>query len=85
MDIDIENIKAQIALCVTKKRADFVRILDQCDIKGTQPGESCTLQVIDYSTGEWAGCDSIYSLSGWYVFIRKELGYDGSIRLAVAA
>jgi hypothetical protein len=55
---------------------------------GTPWGKSCTLQVMDYITGEWVSFSpdgkGVFGLAHWYGLIRSGLAWDGPVRLAVA-
>ena len=83
------DIKSMMALCKTKGWDDAVRLLDQSEVMGTPWGNACTMQVLDYMTGEWLQCTpggkAIYSIGHWYKLIRSELAWDGPVRLAVAS
>ena len=86
---NLAAIKSMMTLCEAKGWDDVVRLLDQSEVMGTAWGEACTMQVLDYDTGEWLQCTpdgkAIYSLGYWYELIRSELAWDGPVRLAVAA
>ena len=81
--------KAMMALCKSKGWDDCVRLLDQSEVMGKAWGECCTMQAMDYLTGEWMQCtpggNVFYSLSDWYALIRTVFEWDGPVRLAVAA
>ena len=86
---NMDDIKFMMALCKSKGWDDCVRLLDQSEVMGTPWGEACTMQVLDYMTGEWLQCTpdgkTMYSMTHWYKLIRSELAWDGPVRLAVAA
>lgn len=86
---DLVEIKSMIELCESKGLADAVRVLDQCEVMGTALGKACTMQVMDYITGEWMPCapggKHVNSLAYWYDLIRSELVWTDPIRLAIAA
>lgn len=86
---DLDTIKAALSLCQSKGWADPVRLLDLSEVLGTDWGESCTLQVLDYQTGEWILCTAdekdMHSMAHLYRFIRSKLAWDGPVRLAVAS
>lgn len=86
---DLETIKAALSVCESKGWTDVVRLLDQSEVLGTAWGAACTLQVLDYGTGEWIPCTvagkTRYSMAHLYRFIRSELAWDGPVRLAVAS
>lgn len=86
---DLETIKSMLSVCVLKKWTEVVRLLDQSEVMGTPWGSACTLQVMDYGTGEWIPCavgeKTTYSMAHLYRFIRSELAYDGRVLVAVAA
>lgn len=83
------DLKALLPLLKSKHWNDAVRLLDQFEVTGGAPGASCTMQVMNYDTGEWVTCEikgrDTYSLAHWYKVIRGELNWDGAIRLAIAA
>lgn len=87
--IGIEDLKLLLPVLKSKGLNDAVRLLDQFELSGLAPGASCTMQVMSYVTGEWLQCElkgkDTYSLAHWNKAIRGELGWDGAIRLAVAA
>lgn len=86
---DLDTIKSTIDLCKSKGWQDVVRLLDQSEFMGKPWGNACTMQVIDYGSGEWLECKhkgkDVYSLTQWNKLIRSELAWDGPVRLAVAA
>lgn len=87
--IGIDEIKQRLPVLKSKGWNDAVRLLDQFELSGLQPGASCTMQIMSYETGDWLQCElngrDSYSLAHWNKMIRGELGWDGAIRLAVAA
>lgn len=87
--VDIKDLKPLLSILKSKEWNDAVRVLDQFELTGGAPGASCTLQVMSYETGEWLPCEvkgrGTYSLAHWNKVIRTELGWDGAIRLCVAA
>lgn len=87
---DLEGAKSVLAVWISKNSYDeVVRLLDQSEVLTESPGSVCTLQVMDYVTGEWvqysSGGRALYSMAHWYKLIRSELAWDGPVRLAVAA
>lgn len=86
---NLDAIKSMLAICKSKGWDDVVRLLDQSEVLGEGWGEYCTMQAMDYMTGEWVPCTpggkAIYSLGYWHSLIRSELAWDGPVRLAVAA
>lgn len=87
-DLDLpERAQRMIALVRSKwPDAEAVRILDQHELDAGKPCDRCLLQVLDYTTGEYvdlgipaAGMTHLVRL------VRGDLGYDGPIRLAMAA
>jgi hypothetical protein len=83
-----EIIRSMLELCRVKGWSDPVRILDHSEVMGTPWGKSCTMQVMDYITGEWVSYSpdgkSIFSLTHCYGLIRSELAWGGPVRLAAA-
>lgn len=86
---NLDTIKSTIELCKSKGWQDVVRLLDQSEFMGKPWGSACTMQVIDYGSGEWMECKhkgkAVYSLIQWNKLIRFDLAWDGPVRLAVAA
>jgi hypothetical protein len=86
---DLDTIKAALSLCQSKGWTDAVRLLDLSEVLGTAWGESCTLHVLDYQTGEWILCTAddrdVHSMEHLYRFIRSELAWAGPVRLALAS
>lgn len=87
--ISIADLKSLLPLLKSKGWNDSIRLLDQFELSGGTPGSACSMQVLSYDTGEWLLCElngkDIYSLAHWNKIIRIDLGWDGAIRLAVAA
>ena len=83
----LERGRGMIALVRTKwPEAEAVRILDQFELDGGKLCDSCLLQVLDYSTGEYVGLGfPLASMARLVRMARGELGCDGPIRLAIAA
>lgn len=81
--------KNNLSVCLSKGWEDVVRLLDQSEVMGRDWGSACTLQVLDYVTGEWhlcaAGEKATYSMAHLYRFIRADLAWCGPVRLAIAA
>lgn len=86
---NLDTIKSMMDLCKAKGWDDSVRLLDQSEVMGTPWGKACTMQVLDYATGEWVQCAPgaklVYSMAHLYKLIRSGLDWDGPIRMAVAA
>lgn len=85
---DLKDMKGALSLCRSKDWAEAVRLLDQSEVLGTPWGAVFTLQVMDYTTGEWIPCTvggkTENSMAHLYRFIRSELQWEGPVRLAVA-
>jgi hypothetical protein len=86
---DLKTKKDGLTLCQSKGWNDAVRVLDQSEVLGVAWGSACTLQVLDYGTGEWMHCPvgvkETYSMAHLYRFIRSALEWDGPVRVAIAA
>lgn len=87
-DLDLLGTARRMIALVRSKwpDAEAVRILDQHELDAGKPCDRCLLQVLDYKSGEYvdlgipaAGMTQLVRLA------RGDLGYDGPIRLAVAA
>lgn len=87
--LGLEDLKLRLPVLASKGWNDAVRLLDLFELTGQHPGASCTMQVLSYDTGEWLQCElkgkDAYSLTQWNKVIRGELGWDGAIRVCVAA
>lgn len=87
--LGIDDLKSLLAILKAKRQHESVRLLDQFELSGGAPGASCVMQVMCYETGKWLPCElkgkDTYSLAHWNKVIRCELGWDGAIRLCVAA
>lgn len=87
--VGIDDLKSLLSILKAKHQHESVRLLDQFELTGGAPGASCVMQVMSYETGEWLQCEvngkNTYSLAHWNKVIRRQLEWDGPIRLAVAA
>lgn len=91
--IDIQGMRNLLNVWRSKQDGDFedaVRLLDQSEVLGKPFGKELTLQVLDYTDGEWIPCvapggRTMSNLNDWYSFIRNDLEWTGPVRLAVAA
>lgn len=85
----LESAKAMLMLCESKGWNDAVRILDQSEVLGTPWGEACTMQLIEYTTGEWVVYaptkKATNTLTALYKLIRGDLAWSGPVRLAIAS
>lgn len=65
--------------------AEAVRLLDQAEVLNAPPGHKMTVQVLDYTDGEWKEFKSnLLGLGAAYSLARK-IDPDGPVRLAIAA
>lgn len=87
--ISVDELRPLLAVLKSKQWNDAVRLLDQFELTGQAPGAACTMQVMSYDTGDWLLCEykgkHTYSLVHWNKVIRNDFGWDGAIRVAVAA
>lgn len=87
----IDEARREVLVCKQKRwTTENVRLLDQAEFFGIEPGKKFTVQVLEYGTGVYVdvlaagGKLKVRSLSAAYKLAR-ELDIDGPVRIGMAA
>ena len=81
--INVESLRRELATLKSKNwSGSALRILDQHELSGMPVGSDCTLQVMEYATGNWVQTSLFGSMESLYLDVRITLAWTGPIRLA---